>query len=154
MTLERLKNWLPRARKWSFILILLLLGIFGVFILSNPNESIFNIDTWMRDIVWVAIGAGLVVLAACLLFDKSKLDIGVIRPQVLIVLLALTVITLFALDSSSETNQNVQNIAALAVGGMIALASRIIGKDSDDDNKRDDKESKGTTSNSDEDDPE
>ena len=104
--------------------------------------------------MWVAIGAGLVVLAACLIFDKSKLHIGVIRPQVLIVLLALAVVTLSAIDSSSETNQSVKNIAALAVGGMIALASQIVENDSKDDNKRDDKESKGTTSNSDEDDPE
>ena len=153
MAFKRLKSWLPTASRLISILLLVLLVVFGVLILSNPNDSILSIDTWMRDTIWVAIGAGIVVLAVCLVFEKCNLDVGIIRPQVLIVLLALAVITLSAVDSSSETNQNVKNIAALAVGGMIALATRIIENDAKDKNQPDGEEDKETAKSSMEDDP-
>ncbi|MYD50846.1 MAG: hypothetical protein F4W93_05100 [Dehalococcoidia bacterium] len=73
--------------------------------------------------VGIAVGA-VAVGAICLLVGKCKIKIGTFRPQVMVVLLALSAIALWALS-----HPNLENVGTLAVGGLIALATRIIEKD-------------------------
>ena len=67
-----------------------------------------------------------VALAGVICFVKGscKLTIGKVRPQVMVALIALSAVALFTLNDS-----DMQNIATLAVGGLIALATRIIEHD-------------------------
>ena len=82
---------------------------------------------WIQNAMWIGmglVGASAVWLVAVLVFKRFRIEIGILRPQVMVVLVSLSVVTVWALGNS-ETH----NIATLAVGGMIALATRIIEKD-------------------------
>ena len=80
---------------------------------------------------WVAAGlvGAVALIAICGFLSRSKIKIGkirigTIRPQILVVLAALSLIAFVALRLDEG------NVTSLAVGGMIALATRIIEKDS------------------------
>ena len=75
--------------------------------------------------IGVGVGIGLLIVVG-LLASKKRLDFGTLRPQVMVAILALLVITLWALKQNG-----MDNIATLAVGGLIALATRIIETDTD-----------------------
>ena len=80
---------------------------------------------------WFQIGVGIglcAVIVAGLLIGKKRLELGELRPQVMVAIVALFAITLWALGQDG-----MDNIATLAVGGLIALASRIIETDADPD---------------------
>lgn len=84
-------------------------------------------DVWIQNVAWIGMGlvaASAIWLVAVLVFKRFRIEIGTLRPQVMVVLLSLSIVTVWALGDN-ETH----NIATLAVGGMIALATRIIEKD-------------------------
>ena len=84
-------------------------------------------DVWIQNAVWIGMGlvaASVVWLVAVLVFKRFRIEVGTLRPQVMVVLVSLSVVTVWALG-----NNETHNIATLAVGGMIALATRIIEKD-------------------------
>lgn len=80
-------------------------------------------DNWMIILGGILIG---VALAGVICFAKGtcKIQIGKLRPQVMVALIALSAIALFTL-----TDPTMQNVATLSVGGLIALATRIIESD-------------------------
>ena len=80
-------------------------------------------EDWAFVLAGITIGAA-VIGAICLLVGKLKMKIGTFRPQVMVVLLALCTIAVLALNL-----KGMENIGTLAVGGLIALATRIIEKD-------------------------
>lgn len=69
--------------------------------------------------------ASIIYIIVCLLLKRCKIKLGTLRPQVMVVLLALFLITMWSLHDPGT-----HNIATLAVGGLIALATRIIERDS------------------------
>ena len=73
------------------------------------------------------VGASIGAIAVFLIVGflrKSAINIGKLRPQILIVLFALSLIALAGLFLEEL------NVTSLSVGGMIALATRIIEQDS------------------------
>ena len=133
------------------------LAFVGLILLDGMNVLPGD---WVSSIVLAALGAGAIVVAACLLSGKFELTINRIRPQILFAIIALSVIALITIspislnDSSGaaetpienadvdplaaqaalfdkerevlERKASRQNIAALAVGGLIALATRLL----------------------------
>ena len=75
-----------------------------------------------------AVGGAFITLVGVGIFylAKGKLRIGMVRPQVLLVLTGLTVIGISALLLGHS------NVTSIAVGGMIALTMRIIETDKGD----------------------
>lgn len=78
---------------------------------------------WFQIGVGIALGA---VIVVGLLVGKKNFELGELRPQVMVAIVALFVITLWAVGQDG-----MDNIATLAVGGLIALTSRVIEKDAD-----------------------
>lgn len=74
-------------------------------------------------IAGISIGAVAVILIGGFL-RKLGVTVGKFRPQILVVLFALSLIALMGLFL------NELNVTSIAVGGLIALATRIIEQDS------------------------
>lgn len=83
---------------------------------SLTNSAAFS---W---IVGASIGAVAVILIGGFLM-KCDIKIGKFRPQILVVLFALSLIALMGLFLDEL------NVTSIAVGGLIALATRIIEQD-------------------------
>lgn len=133
------------------------LAFVGLILLDGMN--LLPAD-WVIKIVPAALGAGAIVVVACLFSNKFDLNINKIRPQIMFALVALSVIALITIgptperqpEGSEEAQAEMtaeeqlvvqkaqfdvereylkrgasrQNIAALAVGGLIALATRLL----------------------------
>ena len=68
-------------------------------------------DIWIQNVAWIGMGlvaASALWLVAVLFFRKFNIEIGTLRPQVMVVLVSLSVVTVWALG-----NNETHNIATL-----------------------------------------
>ena len=64
-------------------------------------------DVWIQNVVWIGMGlvaASAIWLVAVLVFKRFRIEIGTLRPQVLVVLVSLLVVTVWALSNNETLN--------------------------------------------------